>query len=330
MKSEEMPITTEPKKQARVPATMNQKFNWFKSVLRDKTLSPGAKNVAAALMIHHNDKTGQCNPKQGSIADAIGMHRPAVNAGIKQLRDAGWIDSITTRGASHYTLNIAKASVEEDGDRDERCPPIDTAGVREPIQQESADRYSRSPQIDTRNHTEEPSKGTTKLNPEPVVFSEAELAWLDEVGLPAEGKVVPDVQPEPSPLPATNDDQPESSEAVRIGGLTIPGAVFRDWEETLLRIDVRAELAGIAPWACREVSEERRVPVLANMLAKRNKAAHADFLARKAEAEGRASAPPPLVATSRFQFLTDTDGNTVSGGAASAVPVVRLKNRYQL
>lgn len=174
------------KAQTKFPAEMSEKLAWLKALMRSKDLTAGAKNVATALFMCHNAKTGRCNPTQDYLAEATGMYRPAVNTGIKQLHAGGWIASVKTRGASYYRLNVALGEVvsgiEVSADRysndNVRCPPIDTADVRESIQQESANRYK------------EPSSLTVQEEPSifPVPTADAVEAETDTVVSP-DGKV---------------------------------------------------------------------------------------------------------------------------------------------
>lgn len=102
-----MEIDTEQTKlRANQPASMSQKLAWLKAIHADIGLNPATKNVAVGLFMHHNEKDGRCNPKQKTLAAALGLKLRRVNEGIKALHDAGWIASVRTRGASYYRLNI--------------------------------------------------------------------------------------------------------------------------------------------------------------------------------------------------------------------------------
>lgn len=124
--------------QARVPASMSQKLAWMKAILRDKELTEGQKLVAAALMTFHNQITGQCNPSQRRIGEAVNMHRQSVNPAVKALRAGGWIRTSGEHGGTcEYVLLVNRAGIEmpagvsarNDNSPEGGCPATQTGGV---------------------------------------------------------------------------------------------------------------------------------------------------------------------------------------------------------
>lgn len=137
-----MEIDTEQTRlRANQPASMSQKLAWLKAVHADTALNPATKNVAVGLFMHHNADGGRCNPKQATLAAALGLKLRRVNEGIKALHDAGWIASVRTRGASYYRLNIpaeaemrAPAHISEEATEARYAPPH-VADTRQGTQQ---------------------------------------------------------------------------------------------------------------------------------------------------------------------------------------------------
>ena len=73
-----------------------------KAVLADKRISTTAKLVLAQLMDHRNKTTGQCNPRESSLAEELGISRQTVLRGLKELRRAGWIQAKRGQNGNRY------------------------------------------------------------------------------------------------------------------------------------------------------------------------------------------------------------------------------------
>ncbi|MEG9502894.1 MAG: helix-turn-helix domain-containing protein [Methylorubrum extorquens] len=124
---------------------MSQKLAWLKAVHAEGNLSPAAKNVAVALFMHHNAKTGLCCPTQAHLGEAVALERRRINKVIGELKTAGWITAEQTRGASYYILRVervterhpAEVSRNEDTSEEAWCLGTDAAGVADPGQQVS-------------------------------------------------------------------------------------------------------------------------------------------------------------------------------------------------
>lgn len=123
---------------------MSQKLAWLKAVHADRDLSPAAKNVAVALFMRHNAKTGLCCVTQGYLGEAVGLERRRVNKVVGELKAAKWITAEQTLGASYYVLHVEKAvasptttsevSQIEDSVGDTPCVGSDAAYVSDPRQ----------------------------------------------------------------------------------------------------------------------------------------------------------------------------------------------------
>ncbi|MEM9578251.1 MAG: helix-turn-helix domain-containing protein [Pseudomonadota bacterium] len=103
---------------------MLNRFQWLKAVMQSD-VSRTAKNVATVLAVQFsNDDTGQCNPRQTTIADSIGAHRDAVKRAIRELKNSGWLMVLEGRGRgrqSGYRLispgKIVSISTAKKGDK---------------------------------------------------------------------------------------------------------------------------------------------------------------------------------------------------------------------
>lgn len=122
---------------------MSQKLMWLKAIHAAENLSPAAKNIAVALFMHHNAKTGLCCVKQATLGDDVALKRGRVNRVVRELKDAGWITAEQTMGASYYILNVegagSRESVElcrnEDTSDETSYVGSDTPSVSDPAQQ---------------------------------------------------------------------------------------------------------------------------------------------------------------------------------------------------
>lgn len=68
------------------------RWDWKRAVRKDRSLSDGAKLLAAALcddFAHH--ETGFCNPAVETLADALGKSARQVQRALAELRDEQWI-----------------------------------------------------------------------------------------------------------------------------------------------------------------------------------------------------------------------------------------------
>lgn len=273
------------KAQVRVPATMPEKFNWLKAVLRDSELSASAKNVATALMTFHNDRTGQCNPSQKRLAESVGLSRMRVNRLVAELKAGGWIEADNTLGASNYRLALDRAaSAIEAGECVEaEAPPV--SDLKQGCVESGTGGVSSSAQgcveSGTQNHTEnrpeEPQRRTTQLNPSPVA-----VAIEPEVIGPAEVHVAMPDKPKANPPTPANDDKAGLG-VVRISGLEIPDAMFSEWESTFAYLDLRPAIMSRAKWALGILEKRKghRLQALQTELRKLNEKARQDHLGRK-------------------------------------------------
>jgi DNA-binding transcriptional MocR family regulator len=53
-------------------------------------------------MDHRNKTTGQCNPRESSLAEELGISRQTVLRGLKELRRAGWIQAKRGQNGNRY------------------------------------------------------------------------------------------------------------------------------------------------------------------------------------------------------------------------------------
>ncbi|MGC9457825.1 MAG: helix-turn-helix domain-containing protein [Halothiobacillaceae bacterium] len=82
--------------------------NW---AIRQRGLKPATKIVLWHLADCHNGHTGQCNPRQDTLADMCEMSRSTLNLHLRKLEDVGLIKRHSTVDPStkrqrptHYTL----------------------------------------------------------------------------------------------------------------------------------------------------------------------------------------------------------------------------------
>lgn len=93
-----------PRQQGAHPSCVD-KNEWMAEVLADKSLTCSAVKVAVRLALHHNSKTGQCNPSIETLARGTDLKARAVYNAIGALRDAGFLSWTTPAGgSSNYRL----------------------------------------------------------------------------------------------------------------------------------------------------------------------------------------------------------------------------------
>jgi hypothetical protein len=85
------------------------KLIFIENVLKDSVLSLCAKGVLISLVtIWRNNDRGQCNPGFDTIAKTLGLSRRKVIEAIAELKQAGWIEIVSTKGGSKYNTNRYK------------------------------------------------------------------------------------------------------------------------------------------------------------------------------------------------------------------------------
>ncbi len=68
------------------------------------------KTVFHHLLRFRNNKTGQCNPSQETLAKKIGMSKPTVERQIRKLKASGWIRTTRTRYSCQYSFPFLDSS----------------------------------------------------------------------------------------------------------------------------------------------------------------------------------------------------------------------------
>lgn len=139
--------------------------NW---AVEQRGLKPATKIVLWHLADCHNAHTGQCNPKQSTLADKCEMSRSTVNLHLDKLCQLGLIKRVASvdpktrrQRPTHYLLALDGALENEDP-----CPKPEHGAVSEnqtdPCPKNDQSRVRKS---DTKNPVREPGK-------EPIGFSE--------------------------------------------------------------------------------------------------------------------------------------------------------------
>lgn len=80
------------------------------AIIRDRSLSPGAKAVADRLIDHFNWTTGQCNPSISRLEEGTGCSRRTVYKALRRLEEAGYIRRFRHGGqgfTNAYAINWA-------------------------------------------------------------------------------------------------------------------------------------------------------------------------------------------------------------------------------
>lgn len=102
------------------------------TIARSTDLSPQAKVIYAVLDMCRNPKTGQCNPKQTTLAELSGMSRKATNRAVRELKKGGILIILGTRRRPYYRLQndlftapISPIDGTDEAQEDESISPTD-------------------------------------------------------------------------------------------------------------------------------------------------------------------------------------------------------------
>jgi hypothetical protein len=93
-------------------ATFKDRDAWLEMLLAAEQLSPGAKVVGARIALHHNIKTGQCNPKIKTLVLGTGISESTVRRRIDELEVTGWLRADRTLGrhSNSYEIRVPTLS----------------------------------------------------------------------------------------------------------------------------------------------------------------------------------------------------------------------------
>jgi DNA-binding XRE family transcriptional regulator len=84
---------------------LEDKIKWLNKVHADTSLHPTVRLLITRLAIHHhNQKTGQINPSQETLAKALGITRQQANTLVQAAIASGWISKIKVGKSNHYRL----------------------------------------------------------------------------------------------------------------------------------------------------------------------------------------------------------------------------------
>lgn len=256
-----------PKNKYQVPATHSQKWTWVRRILASEQLSASAKNLATALLIYHNETTGQCNPLQQTLARSLGLGRTYVNGLVTELENAGWIAVQRTRGANLYRLEIDHTEAEQD------------------TSEMSANDNIRSPQMPTsdvgnREHLDvgNSEHRTSTQNLRPIHNGEPHST----------GRMAKALVASPTNRAASSTVVSEAKpEVVTFHGLKVPTSEIERWQGLFPTINVPLVINKRARWAMSLPSENgRRLKALETELGKAEEA----VVRERAEATIKAAA----------------------------------------
>jgi hypothetical protein len=144
MKTDYIHAAVEPCKSRVYPiATFEDRDDWLRLLLAAE-LSPGVKVVGARVALHHNVKTGQCNPAIGKLVLGTDMSESTVRRMIRELEFRGWLRVDRTLGRHSNSFELLAPTL-SDGTG---FNPVnsDTVEGSNPI---SADRVQDAPTLST-------------------------------------------------------------------------------------------------------------------------------------------------------------------------------------
>lgn len=106
--------------------TLLKKWELLQAITADPALSLVAKVIAARLLDHHNNQTGQCSPAYETLARGAGLERRSAIRAVKELEGAGWLRvHRVSGGASDAAKGFVTNSFVIDFSRADRvAPPV--------------------------------------------------------------------------------------------------------------------------------------------------------------------------------------------------------------
>ena len=111
------------------------KFGFLEAAIADPDLSAAAKVVLVVLLLKfRNSKTGRCNPGTATIAKAVGRSRRAVVDTVAELRESGWLKTISTRGGSARNTNKFVFDLKQREPVSSTAPVSSTVPVQKKVQ----------------------------------------------------------------------------------------------------------------------------------------------------------------------------------------------------
>jgi DNA-binding transcriptional MocR family regulator len=84
-----------------------------KEVLADKRFSATTKLLLAQLRDHRNRRTGQCYPRQATLARELGVSVDTVQRSLNALRQAGWLTVFREQYGCRYEIQIPQNAVSQ-------------------------------------------------------------------------------------------------------------------------------------------------------------------------------------------------------------------------
>lgn len=114
--------------------TLLTKWRLLQAIVADPTLSLMAKVIAARLLDHHNNQTGQCSPAYETLARGAGLERRSAIRAVKELEAAGWLSVRRVNGGApdaakgfvtnEFVLDFSRPDRGAPGVSDQTLPPV--------------------------------------------------------------------------------------------------------------------------------------------------------------------------------------------------------------
>ncbi|MGY2935989.1 hypothetical protein ACVWZ6_005591 [Bradyrhizobium sp. GM6.1] len=97
-----------PSKPSESVATLRDRDMWLVALAASRSLGDGDKVLGVRLALHHNVKTGQCNPSYDALAHGTGRTVSAIPKQLKRLEETGFINRISSKGRyrNSYELTL--------------------------------------------------------------------------------------------------------------------------------------------------------------------------------------------------------------------------------
>lgn len=243
----------EMKRTLQIPADIASKHRWMERVFADPEISHFAGKVAARLMTFHNNASGQCNPKQETLAKAVNSNRFMVNAAIQELVDKGYVTATRTRGPKLYRLEVDKTDSIQPLDKLKRTP---RRAAKTSTAEESAvsDVPPAEHQMCSGEHIRCASEDTSRCASEGTQNGEAQslerMANQPKsvpVDRPTTVMAGPEIMPDKDAMPKTH----------RFGEFVVPDDVYQEWQRSFTHIKVDRTLTDKAGWVVTTVTGDR-------------------------------------------------------------------------
>jgi DNA-binding transcriptional MocR family regulator len=146
-----------------------------KTILTDKRIPATARLLLAQLWDHRNKRTGQCNPKQATLARELGLSMATIERAIATLKRVGLITIKRAQTCCFYELQIPQSEGSDPSNRGVQIPQSEGSAPAYPLYEP----YLKEPSVRAAARTRFPSKNKPYKTAPPPARKSAQSETLE-------------------------------------------------------------------------------------------------------------------------------------------------------